>query len=142
MHEFLELKSDTEWREAFPVLLELRSGLTIDKFLADRERLLSEGLRLFGLHAEGRICSVASAIIYPHVSHGSDCWIHDLATLPQDRGKGYGKALMQHIEVLASSLGCTRVLVHTRNSRDRAQNFYANHMGYDRYAAVFQKNLK
>ena len=142
MHEFLELKTESEWSQAFQVLRELRQGLTVDKFLADRERLLRDGFRLFGLQADGRICSVASAHVYPHVSHGSDCWVHDLATSQNDRGNGYGEALMRHIEGVASSLGCSRALVHTGNSRAHAQNFYANHLGYDRYAVVFQKKLK
>ncbi len=142
MHEFLELRTQSEWREAFPVLLELRPSLTLEKFLSDRERLLGEGYRLFGLHDNGQILCVASAIVYPHVSHGLDCWVHDLATLEQARSRGYGEAMMHFLEMFASSLNCSRLLVHTRCSRDRAQNFYTNHMNYDPYAVVFQKSLK
>jgi GNAT superfamily N-acetyltransferase len=142
MHLFSELSTEQEWKEAFPVLVQLRSGLTLEKFLLDRDRLLKSGYHLFGLKDDGRLVSVASAIVYPHVSHGSDCWVHDLATSEHDRDKGYGRALMQHMEKFASSSGCSRLLVHTRDSRDRAQNFYGNRMQYDRYAVVFQKAVK
>ncbi|MBX7137033.1 MAG: GNAT family N-acetyltransferase [Oligoflexia bacterium] len=141
MHAIISLKSEGDWGRAFPVLKALRSGLTLEKFLGSRERMLRDGYHLFGLESGGRIVCVASAVVYPHVTHHSDCWVHDLSTLEEERGKGFGQAIMQEIEKFALTRKCARILVHTSKTRTRAQNFYARHLGYDGYAIVYKKEL-
>jgi len=141
MEEFLELKSENEWREGFPALNSLRSKLTESEFLKRRETLLNAGYRLFGLKTNGKIVAVASADLYPHVADGVNCWVHDLATVDGERSKGYGAKLMQNVERWAKQQGCTRLAVHTRVEREKAQNFYEQKLGYPKTAITYYKEL-
>lgn len=92
---------------------------------------------MVGLFSENRLCCVAGFIVYPHVTHGRDLWIHDLVTSSDCRSQGMGRLLLIHIRNLANGIGCKRVCVHTRNTNEAAQKFYLEHAGYEKYAIVF-----
>lgn len=139
MSKIFELESEEQWREALPVLRELRPDLEITKTLNARESLLTRGYKLYGLVQDGRFVCVAGVVVSPHITRGNDFWVHDLATLSEVRSQGHGEAMMRFLEGEAYALGCSRLSVHTRLNRDRAQNFYENHLKYERYAVVFQK---
>jgi ribosomal protein S18 acetylase RimI-like enzyme len=142
MSEITELTSEEQWRDALPVLCELRPDLEIAETLNARESLLTRGYKLYGLVQNGRFVCVASVVLHPHITRGNDFWVHDLATLPEVRSQGHGETMMRFLEGEAQALGCSRLFVHTRLIRDRAQNFYETHLSYERYAVVFQKDFK
>ena len=148
MAKIVELTTDIEWREALPVLRELRPDLDVEKAVADRAALMARGYKLFGLISRGKIANedrfvcLAGVVVQPHILRGNDFWVHDLVTVSDVRSKGYGEEMMRFLERQAQALGCSRLSVHTRLNRDRAQNFYEHHLDYDRYAVVFQKDLK
>ena len=125
--------------EALDILRLLRPDLDDDKVLEQRDLLMANGYRLFGLHKAGRIICVAGVVLHPHLIRGAEFWVHDLVTLEEERSKGYGKAMMQHLERVALESGCSRLLVHTRIEREQAQHFYERHMGFETYAIVYQK---
>lgn len=137
-----ELVSAEQWQAAFPILQQLRQRLTEEDFLSRREELLESGYLLFGLYENDKIVSVASAIIYPHVTRGKDFWIHDLVSDEGVRSKGFGKAFLNWLEDYAQSKGCSRVCVHTRNTNDGSKHFYGIKCEYDGYATVFQKDFR
>ena len=141
MPEIFELTTDAEWREALPVILELRPGLDIEATLQRRTTLLSQGYKLFGLVLNGKFVCVAGVAIHPHIARGADFWVHDLVTVSEARSRGYGKAMMRYLEQLAQSMGCSRISVHTQLKRDQAQKFYEHRLGYERYAVVFKSEL-
>ena len=136
------LHTESEWREAVPVLQQLRQSLMVERLLDRREELQSRGLRLIGGRCEGKLVAVASFLIYPHLSHGHDCWVHDLVTLEAYRGRGIAQQLMQAIGDIARDEGCSRVLVHTRNENITARLFYGEKLGMEQYAVVFKKDLE
>ena len=51
--------------------------------------------------------------------------IHDIAVLPQWRGKGIADALLAGIEAHARALGCCRITLEVRDDNPRAQRVYA-----------------
>ena len=89
--EIRELKTEEDWVAAWPVLRQLRRSLARERFLLNRERLLSEGYRLIGLYADGALTAVAGFVFYPHVTHGRDIWVHDLVTDESHRSLGTGR---------------------------------------------------
>lgn len=141
MSEIFFLKTESEWREAFPCIQSLRPDLSVESFLGRRENLLSRDYYLLGLMDEGRIVAVAGYVLQPHIERGSEFWIHDLATLPNCRSRGYGGQLMAFLEIEAAKVGCSRVVLHTRKQREDAQRFYEDKVGLDNYAVVYKKEL-
>lgn len=82
--------------------------------------VLAEGVRIVG---------------YLAVSHrpqirlgGRIASIDELAVDPAYTGRGLGSALVEHALELARGLGCARIEVHTRRTRDSyARGFYRKH---------------
>lgn len=141
MQNILELKSESQWHEALQILQLLRPDLKPGEALQSRETLQARGYRLYGLFEISRIVCVAGVVLQPHITRGIDFWVHDLVTAEESRSRGYGEQMMRFLEDEARELGCGRMTVHTRANRERAQNFYENHLGYERYAVVFQTPL-
>lgn len=137
-----ELSSQQEWQSAYPILKSLRADLIEKDFLKKREDFIRSGYTLFGLFSDTELVAVAGADLYPHLSRGIDCWVHDLATKEEQRSKGFGKELMRYIEKWAKEKGCSRLCVHTRVERTEAQKFYQNKLGYQQAALVYYQDLK
>lgn len=139
--EIIELRSEAEWREAFPLLHSLRSDLDESIFLQRREQILSHNFTLLGLRVENELVAVAGVDLYPHLSRGVDCWVHDLVTKEGKRSRGYGQTIMRYIESWAKERGCSRVCVHTRIHRKEAQRFYETKLGYPSSAIVYYREV-
>ena len=141
MQEILELKSEEKWLNVFPILQSLRPNLTLEFFLNGRESLVSRDYHLLGLKSQGEVVCVAGYVLHPHVEQGTEFWLHDFATLPEERSKGYGLNMLVFLEKLAAEKGCKRILLHTRVERFRAQQFYSKRANYQEYALVYRKEL-
>lgn len=50
--------------------------------------------------------------------------IHDLIVLPDHRGKGVGRFLMQSIKIIAKKIDCCKITLEVRNDNQTAQNLY------------------
>lgn len=55
--------------------------------------------------------------------------IHDLAVLPEFRGRGVGRRLLEAVERRAADLGCCKVTLEVREDNDRARRLYRS-LGY------------
>ena len=53
--------------------------------------------------------------------------LHDLAVLPQHRGKGAGSALLQAVTARARERGCCKVTLEVIATNDGAQRLYQRH---------------
>jgi ribosomal protein S18 acetylase RimI-like enzyme len=52
--------------------------------------------------------------------------IHDLAVIPESRGQGIGRLLLERIEAKARDLGCCKLTLEVRDDNRRAQQLYQN----------------
>ena len=69
------------------------------------EKDMDRGVTYFVLESEGRVAgSVALERAKPEV-----CYLERLAVLPDQRKRGFGKALVSHVLSEAGALGCRRV---------------------------------
>lgn len=57
-------------------------------------------------------------------------WMNYLATSPDARGIGVGRALVEHAEIALRALGCPKVNLQVRTSNAQAVEFY-RHLGYE-----------
>jgi ribosomal protein S18 acetylase RimI-like enzyme len=56
-------------------------------------------------------------------------WVNYLAVAPAVRGRGFGRALMDHVEQALFGLGCPKVSLLIRAANPSAVGFY-RHIGY------------
>ena len=56
-------------------------------------------------------------------------WVNYLAVAPRHRGRGFGRALVEHVERLLLERGCPKVGLLVRNSNKEAAEFYRR-LGY------------
>lgn len=57
--------------------------------------------------------------------------VHDLAVLPQARGKGVGRKLLEAVIAHGRALGCCKITLETQERNHTAQRLYAN-VGFER----------
>jgi ribosomal protein S18 acetylase RimI-like enzyme len=50
--------------------------------------------------------------------------IHDLAVLPEYRGQGVGRLLLERVEAKGQALGCCKLTLEVRHDNHRAQRLY------------------
>jgi GNAT superfamily N-acetyltransferase len=55
--------------------------------------------------------------------------IHDLAVLPEYRGRGVGRQLLEQVEMKGQSLGCCKLTLEVREDNHQAQYLY-NRFGF------------
>jgi GNAT superfamily N-acetyltransferase len=59
--------------------------------------------------------------------------LHDLAVLPEQRGRGAGRALLEAVESRARNEGCCKVTLEVRQDNERARALYAR-VGFHDFA--------
>ncbi|MDN7176819.1 GNAT family acetyltransferase [Caballeronia sp. SEWSISQ10-4 2] len=68
-------------------------------------------------------------------------WLYSLAVAEDQRGKGYGRALVEHAERALASIGCPKLNLQIMANKPEAQGFYAK-LGYQMDEVVsFGKRL-
>lgn len=97
----------------------------------DIARKLAEQPELFlvGVVNEALIATVMAGY------EGHRGWVYYLAVAPALRGRGFGRALMQHVEALLVRRGCPKLSLLVRTSNPEAIAFY-RHLGYTQDEAV------
>lgn len=137
--EFVELKTDRELPEAFPILKELVPPLAKDEFLRAHDHELLKPHKLFGLRVSGELVSVAAAWVLMTGLFDKILWIHAFVTKEDMRARGYGKQLLSEIEHYGRKEGFTEIRAHAH--RERALEFWQEKVGYEAFSTVLRKPL-
>ena len=88
-----------------------------------RKRVVQPELFLVGVIDGAVMASVMAGY------EGHRGWMNYLAVAPRFRGRGYGRALVEHVERLLLERGCPKVGLLVRNSNPEAVEFYRR-LGY------------
>lgn len=138
-----ELTTEAEWREAFPVMRELRTHLDEATFLDLMRTMKPEGYRLLAARDDqGKITALAGIAELTNLYYGHHIWVYELITTATARSHGYGKALMDQVEALARDLGCDTVALASGLQRADAHRFYEDKVRMMRSAYTFQKAIR
>jgi ribosomal protein S18 acetylase RimI-like enzyme len=113
--------------EAHVIALWERCGLTRswNDPRKDIARKLSVQAELFVvLEVEG---AIVGSVMAGYDGHRG--WMNYLAVVPEQQGRGYGQALVEHAEHALSELGCPKLNLQVRSSNARVIEFYRR-LGY------------
>ncbi|HZX85507.1 MAG TPA: GNAT family N-acetyltransferase [Reyranella sp.] len=105
-------------------------------------RLLDEAEPMFGALAfhDGKAIGLVHYVFHRSTwSEGNVCYLNDLFATPEMRGKGFGRALIEHVYDAARAQGCAKVYWLTHESNGTAQKLYgqvAERTGFIQYRKV------
>jgi GNAT superfamily N-acetyltransferase len=137
-----ELKSEKEWKEAYPVMKQLRTHLDEEQFLElVQEATQKENYNIAALYNNDKVEAVTGFMPMITLYNGRFIWVCDLVTASDSRSKGYGEALLNYVHNWSKENGYDIVSLSSGLQRKDAHRFYENKMEYDKVSYVFLKRL-
>jgi len=140
MIKIKELKSEVEWKEAFPVMKQLRTHLDEKNYLQlVQEAKEKNQYKMAALYENEQIAAVTGFMPMVTLYNGSFIWVCDLITNANSRSKGYGAKLLSYVEEWSKKHGYNIVSLSSGLQRVDAHRFYEKKMEYDKVSYVFLK---
>jgi GNAT superfamily N-acetyltransferase len=139
--EVVELRSEAEFKRAFPVIRELHGELDERRYLKLLEEMVSTGYRLYAaLEPSGEIVAAAGVQVLTSLYYERHLYVYDLVATEDARSAGHGGTLMDHVEELARREGCSYVALACGREREGALRFYERR-GFERPSYAMRKAL-
>ncbi|MFC4323108.1 GNAT family N-acetyltransferase [Litchfieldia salsa] len=137
-----ELNSKEEWKEAYPVMKQLRTHLDEKQFLQlVEEAVVKEGYKIAALYVEEKVVAVTGFMPMITLYNGRSIWVCDLITDTNNRSKGYGETLLNYVHNWSKENGYDNVSLSSGLQRVDAHRFYEKKMEYDKVSYVFFKKV-
>ncbi len=138
-----ELKEQSNWLEAFPIIKQLRPHLTEQSYLEyviDAKK--KHHYLLYAIYEGEKIVACVGFMPMTTLYYGHFVWVCDLITDEKYRSKGYGEKLLSFVHDWAKKHGINTVALSSGIQREEAHKFYLNKMDYQKVSYVFKKELQ
>ena len=139
--KIVELGSEAELKEAFPVIRELHDELDEQRYLELLAEMVPNGYRMFAVRNSGEVAAVAGIQVLTNLYYERHIYVYDLVATAGARPNGYGQALMEHVESFARDEGCKYVVLACGRERAGALRFYER-LGFERPGYSMRKALR
>ncbi|MFE7083516.1 GNAT family N-acetyltransferase [Priestia megaterium] len=137
----LELTTQDQFLEAFPIVNQLRTDLTEQSYLELLKQMKQSGYKLFALYKERSIVTVAGISLQINFYNKKYVFVYDLITDTEHRSKGYGYKLLRYIDEWAKSNGAKYIALESGIQRIDAHKFYEEKLNYEKWCYSFRKPL-
>ena len=111
---------------------------TITDLLWERFFDINEPVHGIVAEDDGRLLGIAHYLFHRNtIEPAMSCYMQDLFTVAEARGRGVGRALIDGVYLAADEAGSTRVYWHTQNTNEAGRRLYdkmAQHSGFIVYA--------
>ncbi|CAN7283400.1 GNAT family N-acetyltransferase [Rossellomorea sp. LjRoot5] len=136
-----QLVTDEEWICAYEIMKQLRTDLTLERYMELAQDMRKDGYLLFALFVKDEIVSLAGVRKSINFYNKHHLYVYDLLTLPSYRSKGYGEELPEHIHFYTKSIGAEYVALESGITRNKAHRFYEQKLGYEKWCYSFRKKM-
>lgn len=138
-----ELRTISEWKDAFPVMNQLRTDLDEEIYLEIvTQATRNENYHLFAVFEGDYVVAVTGFISMTTLYNGPSVWVCDLVTDEQHRSQGYGGQLLQFIEQWAMNHGYSSISLSSGLQHKATHHFYKKKMRFDLSEHVFKKIIE
>jgi GNAT superfamily N-acetyltransferase len=128
------------WK-AYQVFYETRLSEENNGVLWRRLHDPNEPMHLLGAYADGKLIGITHFLYHRSCwSIGNYCYLQDLFVVPEARGRGAGRALIEAVYAAAKEAGASRVHWLTQEGNATARALYdtlADRSGFIQYRKIF-----
>lgn len=118
------VRTEEDIRACFPVIVQLRTTLTEDKFLKQVSIQQKEGYQLAFVQVDEKIVAVAGFRIMHNLAYEKFLYVDDLVTDEKNRSNRYGDKLFDFLIAFAKKEKCNKFHLDSGVQRFDAHRFY------------------
>ena len=125
----------------YEVVKQLRVSLSYKEFEDLIYDMRHMEYKMIGILEKGELISYAGVAVQTNLYHKRHLFVFDLVTDEKNRGKGYGKIMLDYLVDFANVSMCENLVLSSGFAKEEAHKFYEIN-GYEKKSFVFLKELQ